>query len=217
MPWSFTAQQLQRAFCFYLFSLGVSIPVIFPHLNWKKPQYVLFVLVLWSCFSSWQWNSAQKVSVWFNTIQSGCEWQNSAKICSLWNCSVLTHEQSCCFTKTSHIILKTLSPWSLFQWGGSPLWGHERVFQINFSYHTGMDENLVTLFALHQIFVTSHPGTHLKELVFLKVLLFPLLWAWHRTGIGLLLHCQVYRQLLQYCTDQCIKHLYCKITLFSLK
>lgn len=145
MPWSFTAQQLQRAFCFYLFSLGVSIPVIFPHLNWKKPQYVLFVLVLWSCFSSWQWNSAQKVSVWFNTIQSGCEWQNSAKICSLWNCSVLTHEQSCCFTKTSHIILKTLSPWSLFQWGGSPLWGHERVFQINFSYHTGMDENLVTL------------------------------------------------------------------------
>lgn len=162
---------------------------------------------------------AQKVSVWFTIIQCGCEWRNSAKN-SHYETAVSLHRKSaksCCFTKRSHIIMKTLSPWSLFQWGGSPVWGHDWEFQINFPYHTGMDENTVTLFALQQVFITSHPGTYLKELVFLMVLLFPLLWAWHRAGTGLLLHCQVYRQLLQYCTDWCTKHLYCKMTLFFLK
>lgn len=51
---------------------------------------ILFVLVLQSCFSSWQWNPVQKVSVWFTIIHCGCEWQNSAKKeFSLQNCSVL--------------------------------------------------------------------------------------------------------------------------------
>lgn len=34
-------------------------------------------------------------------------------------------EESCCFSKTSHIILKTLNPWSLVQSGSSPVWGHD--------------------------------------------------------------------------------------------
>lgn len=127
--------------------LTVSISVLFSHFSiciciyktWNVP----FVFVFQICFSSGQWNSSQKVSVWFTIIYCGCELHYSAKKPSHCETAVSIHgrlEKSCCFTIIFHIILKTLNPWSLFQWWGPPAWGHDWAeFQIGFPCHTGMD------------------------------------------------------------------------------
>lgn len=129
----------------------------------EKTWNVSFLLAFQICFSSGQWNSLQKVAVWFTIICCGCELYYSAKKHSHCETAVSIHgglEESCRFVITSHIILKTLNPWSLFQSRGPPAWGHDWAeFQIGFPYHTCMDENPVTFLELYQIFITSCPGT----------------------------------------------------------
>lgn len=148
----------------------------------KKPWNVSFLLAFQICFSSGQWNSLQKVAVWFTIICCGCELYYSAKKHSHCKTAVSIHgglEESCRFIITSHIILKTLNPWSLFQSRGPPAWGHDWAeFQIGFPYHTGIP-NIYYFMSWHLVIW--------RNFFFLMSLLFPLLWAKHRTCIGLLL------------------------------
>lgn len=148
-----------------------------------------------------------KRCLWFTIIYSGCELHYSAKKHSCSKTAVSIHgrlEETCCFTRTSHITLKALNPWSLFQWWGPPAWGHDWAeFQISFPYHTGMDENPVTVLELYQIFVTSYLGTWLFRGFVSSTVFSPL--SIDRTCIGLL-HCQVHRQLPRYRMDHWTKN-----------